>query len=294
MTHATSVDVIHEGAELGEGPVWDAAGGRLIWVDILVGQILTKDPATGQSEVLEVGKPVSAVALRSTGGLVAAVEDGFAVVDSGLAKVQQVATVEPTQPASRFNDGKCDPRGRFWAGTMAYDETRGAGIASLFRLSPEYAVEQMLAGVTTSNGLGWSADERTFFYTDSPTGGVDAFDYDPDSGSIANRRRVITIEPDAGVPDGLAIDSDGCLWVAVWSGGEVRRYSPDGVLDRRISLPASNITSCAFGGSGLDTLFITSARWGLNEDELAQQPLAGSVFAVDPRATGLLPQEFSG
>jgi sugar lactone lactonase YvrE len=176
---------------------------------------------------------------------------------------------------------------------MAYADTAGA-IGSLYRLSATGTVDRMLTGVGISNGLGWSADERTFFYTDTPTQGVDAFDYDADSGEIRDRRRVITIAAADGVPDGLAIDAAGCFWVAVWGGGEVRRYTPDGVLDRTISLPVTNVTSCAFGGDRLDTMFITTARWGLDAQELERQPLAGAVFAADPGTTGVLDHQFAG
>jgi len=207
MTNETSsVAVIQTGAHLAEGPVWDARQGRLLWVDILRGLIHSTDPSTGETDTLKLDKPVGAVALRSAGGLVVAVEDGFALVDTEWQTVQQVATLQATDPACRFNDGKCDPRGRFWAGTMAYDETAGAGAAFLYRLSPELAVEPILTGITISNGLGWSSDQRTFFYIDSPTHGVDAFDYDAETGALVNRRRVITIEGGIGVPGGLVLE----------------------------------------------------------------------------------------
>jgi sugar lactone lactonase YvrE len=280
------------GATLGEGPVWDEEQQRLLWVDILPGLVHRFDPATGGDDVFGVGKPVGSASLRRGGGLVLAVEDGFALLDPGWQRLDQVAVIEHPGPPARFNEGKCDPAGRFLAGTMAYDQTAGAG--SLYRLDPGLSVTKLLDGVTISNGLAWSADGTTMYYIDSPAQGIDAFHYDVETGRLANRRRVVDIPAVAGLPDGMTIDTDGCLWVAVYGGSAVHRYAPDGHLDATVRFPATNITCPVFGGRDFDQLYVTSARDGLDERQLAAQPHAGAVFAVDAGARGLPGLRFAG
>ena len=279
-------DIAFDGhAALGEGPVWDDEHQRLVWVDILPGLVHRFDPATGGDHVFRAGKQVGSTALRHGGGLVLAVEDGFALLDPGWQRLDQVAVVEHPGPPVRFNEGKCDPAGRFLAGTMAYDETSAVG--SLYRLGTDFAVTKLFDGVTISNGLAWTADGATMYYIDSPTQGVDAFDYDAATGRLGNRRRVVDIPAEAGLPDGMTLDADGCLWVALWGGSAVHRYTPDGRLDTVLPLPAPNITCPVFGGPGLGTLYVTSAREGLDERQLAAQPHAGALFAADVGACGL-------
>ena len=280
------------GATLGEGPVWDEEQQWLLWVDILPGLVHRFDPATGSDDIFGVGKPVGSASLRRGGGLVLAVEDGFALLDPGWQRFDQVAVVEHPGPPARFNEGKCDPAGRFLAGTMAYDQTAGAG--SLYRLDPGLAVTKLLDGVTISNGLAWSADGTTMYYIDSPAQGIDAFHYDVETGRLANRRRVVDIPAAAGLPDGMTIDADGCLWVALYGGSAVHRYAPDGHLDATVRFPATNITCPVFGGRDFDQLYVTSARDGLDERQLAAQPHAGAVFAVDVGARGLPGLRFAG
>jgi len=273
------------GATLGEGPVWDEDQQRLLWVDILPGLVHRFDPATGNDVVFGVGKPVGSASLRRGGGLVLAVEDGFALLDPGWQRLDQVAVIEHPGPRARFNEGKCDPAGRFLAGTMAYDETAGAG--SVYRLDPDFKVTKLLDGVTISNGMAWSADGATMYYIDTPTRGIE-------TGQLANRRRVVDIPAAAGLPDGMTIDADGSLWVALWGGSAVHRYAPDGRLDATVSFPATNITCPVFGGREFDRLYVTSARDGLDERQLAAQPHAGAVFAVDVGARGLPGLRFAG
>jgi sugar lactone lactonase YvrE len=279
-------------AALGEGPVWDDQQQRLLWVEIFPGLVLRFDLATGGDEVFRVGKPVGAVGLRREGGLVIAVEDGFALLDQGWQRLHQVAVIKHARPRARFNDGKCDPAGRFLAGTMAYDLTPGAG--SLYRLDPDRSVTRLLPGVTISNGLAWTGSGATLYYIDSPTQGIDAFDYDLGTGRLANRRRLVEIPPDAGLPDGMAIDEDGCLWVALYGGSAVRRYTPAGKLDATLFFPATNITCPVFGGPGFGVLYVTSARDGLDNRQLAAQPHAGAVFAADVGSRGLPTLRFGG
>lgn len=279
-------------ATLGEGPVWDVETATLVWVDILGERVHRFDPSTGEDTSLDVGRPVGAAGLRRAGGLVLAVEDGFAVLDGASEEVELVAPVGADDPGIRFNDGACDPAGRFFAGTMAYD--LAAGAASLYRLDPDHRVTEVVHDVTISNGLGWSPDQHTVYYVDSPTQRIDAFDYDRDSGEISGRRPVVGIPADAGLPDGLTVDAEGGIWTAFWDGWAVRRYTPDGHLDRELRLPVARVTSCAFGGDDLATLYITSARDGLDERQLTEQPLAGAVFAHDPGVWGLPEHRFDG
>lgn len=283
--------VVSPGVALGEGPTWDERRGVLIWVDIWAGRVHAYDPSTGSDEAVDVGQPVGAAVPRERGGYALALRDGFAFLEPDGA-VTSVAKVEDDIAGNRMNDGKCDRHGRFWAGTMAADQSPGAG--ALYRLDPDLAVTRVLTDVTISNGLAWSLDDATMYYIDTPTGGVDAFDYDPLTGELENRRRVIDVPAEAGTPDGMALDEEGFLWVALFGGGAVRRYSPEGALDRMVEVPATNTTSCAFAGPELDELYITSAQEGLSAGELAAQPLAGALFRHRPGTRGLRTERFGG
>lgn len=287
---AGDVEVVLDAhAQVGECPVWDRSRGELLWVDIPRHTVHRFRPCGGRRSAVDVGQPVGAVAVRATGGLVLAVRDGFALLDDDAAPVRLVAEVERDRPGNRMNDGRCDAAGRFWAGTMALDMAPGAG--ALYRLDPDLTVERVLAPTSVSNGLGWSADGRTMYFVDSATGGVDAFDHA--SGSLRGRRRLIEV-PVGTLPDGMAIDADGFLWVALWNGWCVHRYSPDGVLDTVVELPAAQITSCTFGGGDLDELYVTSAAAGLSPRERAAQPHAGAIFRVRPGVRGLPADLFAG
>ena len=273
--------VVAAGCELGEGPVWDARSARIAWVDILGRRVLLHDPTTGATESITTPLHVGAIAPRRAAGYVAALQDGFWILGDGPAR--RLATVPEARPEIRFNDGKCDPAGRFWAGTMPYDEVSPAG--GLYRLDRDGSVARVLEGVTISNGLAWSGDGTTLYYIDTPTRRVDAFAYDAARGEIGKRRTVIEIPSDAGAPDGMAIDVEDGLWVALWGGGVLHRYV-DGRLDRVIALPVSQPTSCAFGGPDLDELYITSARTGLTPAARAAEPLAGGLFRIRPGVRG--------
>lgn len=279
-------------AEVGESPLWDAGSQELLWVDIPQGRVHRSDVSSGQSRSVNVGQPVGAVALRAGGGLIGALRDGFAFIEPGTGAVELVASVERGVHANRMNDGKCDRVGRFWAGTMAEDMRPGAG--SLYRLDPDLRTVQILDDVSVSNGLAWDSDDSTMYFIDSGTGGIDAFDYDAETGAISNRRRIVDVEPELGLPDGMTIDSEDCIWVAVWGGWQVRRYTPEGSLDTVVELPAAQVTSCTFGGQDLDLLFVTSAATGVGDGERRKQPHAGAVFRVDPGVTGVAPSPFLG
>ena len=266
-------------AHHGEGPVWDASAGVLRWVDLHAGDILTLQP-DGAVSRLHVGDVAAAFRPRAGGGLVVAVERGFLLVD-GDGRVGPVRTAFE-DPDVRMNDGGCDPAGRFYCGSMAYDMSPGRG--SLFRFDPDGAVTRVLDDLAISNGIAWSADGTRLHYIDSGTGRVDLFDYDLETAELSNRRPLATIDPAQGLPDGLALDAEGGTWVALWTGSAVHRYGPDGTLDAVVRLPVSQVTSCAFGGANLDELFITTSRLDLPDDD---EPAAGAVFRVDPGVRGL-------
>lgn len=294
---------MHGQALLAESPVWDVAAGTLWWVDILRGELHQSDPTTGSDRWWRAGTALGAVAPRAADGFVAAAGDGFCILDPQAAAPPRWLWREdapahvppagwPNGLPARMNDGKCDPAGRFWAGTMTIDRTPGA--SHLYRLDPDGTVQVALRDVTLSNGLGWSPDGSTMYYIDTGERTVDALDFDVASGEARRRRTLVAVEQGAGNPDGMTVDADGCLWVVLARGAAVRRYTPDGKLDRTVPLPVHKGTSCAFGGSDLRTLFVTTACVGMSEAELVAEPLAGAVLALDPGVEGLPPHAFAG
>ena len=278
--------------QLGEGPVWDPDRGLLWWVDILSGHVHAIDPGTGAHSWFEAGDPVGAVGLTRGGGLVLALVDGFALADLDGQRLTRLTGFSIDRTVIRFNDGKPDPWGNFCAGTMAWDET-GSPPGSLYRLSPDGTVTELFGDVGLSNGLDWTDDRRLFYYADSHSGRVDLFDTDPDTGALAARRPFVTVRDADGIPDGLTLDAEGCLWLAVWDASEVRRYTPDGRLDTVVRLPARQVTCPAFGGPDLATLYITTAREGYTEEDLTEQPHAGDIFACTPGVPGRPPFLFA-
>jgi sugar lactone lactonase YvrE len=278
--------------DLGEGPIWDVERQRLLFVDIMQGGLHVFDPSSGGDRVYDIGQAVSAVTPTVRGDWMAAVKDGFLRVDPTTGATTPAAAVEHDRPDNRMNDGYCDPRGRFWAGTMSMVHAREAG--ALYRLDPDGRVTCMLTGVTTSNGLDWSPDGRLLYYVDTGTGRVDVFDFDLDRGQVSGRRVFAAIPAQDGKPDGLIVDADGCVWVALWGGSAVHRYAPDGRRDRTIALPVSHPTKCAFGGADLSDLYITSASGPLSAEARAAEPHAGSVLHCRPRGKGKAPTPFGG
>ncbi|MFF5478107.1 SMP-30/gluconolactonase/LRE family protein [Streptomyces sp. NPDC012935] len=282
MTAPYEVAVRAEAA-LGEGPTWDPVSGRLVWIDILGGRIHTYDPVSGRRTVRTTHQHVGAVKPRVGGGLVLNLRDGVALLDPDHSF--RWLHHEPV-PGRRANDAAVAPDGSLWAGTMRYDEAPGGG--TLSRITGEASVEVVLDDVAVSNGTGWSPDGRLMYYIDSPTRRVDVFDFA--DGRAVNRRPLVEIEDGAGFPDGLTVDAEGCVWVALWEGAAVRRYTPDGELDRVVRLPVPRVTACAFAGSDLTDLYITTARVGL-----ASPPaLSGSVFVVPGAGKGLAQPAFRG
>ncbi|MYS28597.1 SMP-30/gluconolactonase/LRE family protein, partial [Streptomyces sp. SID7804] len=277
MTHTFDVAVRAEAA-LGEGPTWDPATGRLLWIDILGSRVHTYDPATGRRTLRRTDQHVGAVKPRAGGGLVLNLRDGIGLLDAD--DTFRWLHREPV-PGRRANDAAVAPDGSLWAGTMRYDEAPGGG--TLARVTGDGTVHALLDDVAVSNGIGWSPDGRLMYYIDSPTRRVDVFDVGEADGRITGRRCLVTIEEGAGFPDGLTVDADGCVWVALWDGGAVRRYTPAGDLDREIPLPVPRVTACAFGGPDLTDLYLTTARVGLT----APHPLAGSLLVVPGAGQGV-------
>jgi sugar lactone lactonase YvrE len=286
MLRVLSADVVVPAqCELAEGPVWDPGRGLLRWVDILAGDVHAYSPATGAHSWFAAGDPVGAVGLTRSGGLVLALVDGFAVTEGQFADKPLLTRIDgfATDRATvRFNDGKPDPWGNFCAGTMPW--TDGAAPGRLYRLSPDGSVRVLVEDVALSNGLDWSDDLRLFYFADSLSGGVDAFATDPANGALGARRRFVTVSDADGVPDGLTLDAEGCLWLAVFGGGEVRRYTPAGVLDTVVRLPVSQVTSAAFGADGV--LYITTARENFTAEKRRAQPHAGDIFCCTPGVAG--------
>jgi sugar lactone lactonase YvrE len=267
---------------LSEGPRWHAERGELLWVDIL-GRTLHRgrpglDGSLESVDTITLDRHVGAVAPAAGGGYVLAAGPGFLYVDDAGA-VHELAQPAAGRSDVRMNDGACDAQGRFWAGTMAYDESPGAG--TLYRLELDGSCTTVLSGLTISNGIGWSPDGATMFLADSGTSRVDAFDFDASSGDISRRRTIVAIQEPGVAPDGLTVDEDGGIWVALWGGGAVRRYRPDGTLLTVVPLPVDRPTSCVFGGPDRSTLFVTTARHGLDDEALSRQPHAGRVFRIE-------------
>jgi sugar lactone lactonase YvrE len=290
MTRVLEAEIAYPAqCELAEGPVWDAGRGVLRWVDILPGRVHALDAVTGAHTSFEAGDPVGTFGLTRGGGLVLALVDGFALAGLDGQDLRRLGEFTVDRTVVRFNDGKPDPWGNFWAGTMAWQEDSGPP-CSLYRLSPDGEVTELFGGVGLSNGLDWSDDRRLFYYADSLAGGVDLFSTDPDTGALSDRRRFVSVSGE--VPDGLTLDAEGCLWLAVWDTGELRRYTPDGRLDTIVRVPVSQVTSAAFGGADLSTLYVTTARENFTPADLRAQPQAGDIFACTPGVTGRLPYLF--
>ena len=281
-------------ALLGEGPTWDAAIRRLLWVDILGSEVHHLDPVTGADEVLRTPQHVGAAKPRAGGGLVVNLRDGVGLYGPEPDPGDELRWLAHwPRDGCRGNDAAVDPQGRLWAGTMRYDEAAGGG--RLHRVDADGHAVGVLDDVAVSNGTGWSPDGRLMYYVDSPTRRIDVFDVDADTGLVAGRRPFVALDPGrAGWPDGLCVDAAGCVWLALWAGGAVHRYSPAGTLDRVVELPVTNVTACAFGGARLTDLYITSARDRLDEATLAAEPHAGDVFVVTDAGEGLAGHAFAG
>jgi sugar lactone lactonase YvrE len=289
-----AADLVHQhDSILGESPLWDEREQVLYWVDIDRGQIHRFDPATAQNTTHTLPTKVTSIARRAAGGLVATLRKRFACFDPATGQAKDLDLVEGDQPENRFNDGKIDRQGRYWAGTM--NEVRiGQPDAALYRFEHPGNVTKMIPDVTISNGTGWSPDGRTMYYTDTLRYTVFAYDFDPADGAIENRRPFLEIDPASeGLPDGLTVDAQGHVWSALVNHGRILRLDPDGQLERQITFPATRGTCCTFGGANYADLYITTARECLTDAQIAEQPLAGSLFRCTPGPTGLAETPFA-
>ena len=279
-------------AFLGEGPHWSVADKKLYFVDILAPAACIGDPATGTYTSLPVPELIGFIVPRRRGGVVAGMHGEIRGLDLKSGETTTIAKPEADRPGNRFNDGKCDRAGRLWAGTLAIDTAPDQG--RLWRIDTDGNAVEMDRGFHVANGLGWSLDDRTFYFTDTQKQTIYAYDFDAKSGDINNRRVFITVPEAEGKPDGMTVDAEGFLWVAHWDGWCVTRYDPDGKVDRVINLPVPRPTSCVFGGPDMQTLFVTSARIRLSAAQLAEAPLSGSVFSIDTGIRGLPENVYGG
>jgi sugar lactone lactonase YvrE len=278
-------------AGLAEGPLWDGWTRTLWWVDIDGHRLWRKSPGRPAS-VHDFGQEVAAAIPRRDGGLALVVNRAIVLTDPLLTITGMIPVPLPASASMRLNDAACDAAGRLWFGSMA---TNGElGRASLYTLEVDHSVTCALAPVSISNGLGWSPDDRTMYYVDTPTGRIDSFRFDPETGRLGLRRTFATIPSAEGKPDGLTVDAAGAVWVALWGGAAVQRFSPSGRRAGRIELPVRNVSSCCFGGVELDELYITTARRGLSPEQVDIEPTAGSVFVCRPGSRGLPTYRFGG
>jgi sugar lactone lactonase YvrE len=289
--------IVDARATLGEGPLWDADRGILWWVDILGGIVHAFDPATGRDEAIEVGQAVGAVALRHDGNLLAIGQDAILALDPETQRLEPVFAFALENPPRRTNDAKPDPGGRLWVERMPFDHA--AGMGSLRRLGRDLRLEAIISDITIPNGLAWSPDGGTMYFAESMSRVVTAYDFDAATGTISGGRPFIRIGAGVGlppnaVPDGLAVDAERCVWVAIWNGYCVVRVSPDGAIVGRVDLPVSQVSSVSFGGPELADLYITSAREDFDEAAAAREPNAGGLFRVTTPFRGLLPYRFAG
>lgn len=273
-------------AKLGEGPIWNHQTQKLYWVDIEGKQLHILDPTKKENKSISLPVQIGTVVPIDSTQCVVALVDGAYLLDVNTETTALIAHLDADNLSTRLNDGKCDPAGRLWVGSMHWDTTEPLG--GLFKLEGNGNSEQVLDGITVSNGIVWSANQKTMYYIDTPTQKVMAFDFDIATGQISNPRVAIEIPKEMGLPDGMTIDAEGKLWIGLWNGDAIVRYDPEtGELIQRIPVPAHNVTACAFGGLNLDSLFITTARLDMSEEELKKYPNAGSIFVTVPGVKGV-------
>lgn len=289
----TANHLLSTGSHLGEGAIWDDRSQRLFWIDIYGELVHIYDPATGRNTSYSVGQPVGTIVLDASDGVVLAVRDGFARFDLATETLSMIHDPESHLPNNRFNDGKCDPAGRFWAGTISM--LGAANVAALYRLDTDLSVTKMFAPITVGNGIAWSHDHKTMYYIDTPTREIAAFDYDVATGAISNRRVAVAVAHEYGYPDGMTIDANGNLWVAMWEGRAVQCWNPaNGELLHTIHVPVDRVTSCAFGGPDLQTLYITTANSGDRSYDTPASELAGDLFSIRLDINGVPAFRFEG
>lgn len=280
-------------ALLGEGPMWSPRDNALYWVDILTPSVHIFHASDASSFEIKLGAMASVAIPKATGGLLVATPGGIMTLDPESKRQTLLCHPEAERPGNRYNDGKCDRRGRLWVASM--DMATASNRGSLFRVDPDGAWKKMDSGFTVPNGIGWSPDDTRMYFTDTFRKTIYEYDFDLMSGTIANRRELITFDAADGRPDGLTVDDAGCIWVAMWDAWHIARFAPDGREMQRIRMPVPRPTSCCFGGSSLETLYVTSASVRLSEEALASAPLSGSLFAMEiPGVRGLPEATFAG
>jgi len=285
--------VIDAKATLGEGPCWDERTNSLYWVDIEGKKLHVYDTKKNVDQSFDVGQHLGACVLRESGGLVLAMEKGLYFFDLDTKQITFIADPEEGVSTNRFNDGKCDTYGRFYAGTMAFNGSEGKG--SLYCLHNDLTITTLLSNVTISNGIAWNERKGKMYYNDTGVNKVYVFDYDSQTGGLSNQTVAIDIAKEHGGPDGMTIDNEGMLWISHWGGAKVGRWNPEnGELLFEVNVPASHVTSCTFGGENLDELYITTARIGLGEEQIMKQPMAGGVFKIKTDVTGAPSYRFKG
>ncbi len=273
-------------SKLGEGAIWNYASGELFWVDIEGKKLHIYNPETQKNRSLSTPSRVGTVVPIDENRAIIALEDGIYTIDINTGETQLLSDVEASVTENRFNDGKCDPAGRLWVGSMHLEESEAN--AKLYMINHDGTAEAKVENVTISNGIVWTSDQKTMYYIDTPTGHIRAYDFNMESGAISNERVAVEVPVTLGYPDGMAIDEENMLWVGLWNGNAVARFNPEtGQLLSKIEVPAHNVTACAFGGKNLDTLYITTASVDMTEEERLKYPKAGSVFKAVPGVKGV-------
>ncbi len=282
--------VLHSQNIIGEGPLWHEAEQALYWVDIAGKTINRYWPASKSHDSFDLGVEVGVIAFREAGGCIAAGNTGYSFWSPDTNKLEPIGDPEADNPESRFNDGKVDRKGRFWAGTM----TPEGAVSALYRMDEDYAVHTMETGLTISNGIGWSPDNAVMYFVDSMRYVIFSYAFDFESGEIVDQAKFVEVLPDYGIPDGLTVDSEGCVWCAFYGGGKVTRYDPKGKKMLEVPLPVSQPTSCIFGGQDYKDLYVTSAWNGLSGEARKAEPLAGDLFVIKTDVQGLPEPKFLG
>jgi sugar lactone lactonase YvrE len=289
-----SVELIVDSKSLlGEGPAWDREKELLYWVDILQKEIHRYDPVQHENTTIQIGQSPGAIAPRDSGEVVLALENGFYFYNWMSDQLEPIDDPESHLPNNRFNDGKCDPAGRFWAGTMDQEENERTG--TLYCMDTDLSVREKVRGVGISNGIAWSPDHTKMYYIDTPTKQVYQYNYDKETGAISDPLSIISFEEEKGAPDGMTIDEEGMLWIAHFGGAKVSRWNPSkGEKVEEIAIPALNVTCCVFGGKDMNELFITTARKDMSEAKLKEYPQAGGLFKVKTNVRGCESYPFKG